>query len=166
MNTRSRISALAAAAAFAFAVPGLEAWETGDALPAFDIEDVAGNPVETEGKVVLVDFWASWCAPCKESFPQLDALYREFNDKGFTVVAFSQDETATAMQRFLASAQPGFPVVSDAEHEFASAAKVTAMPSSYLIDRRGVVRYAHRGWQGDKTKAELETQIATLLEEK
>lgn len=166
MNTRSKLSALAAAAAFAVAVPrALEAWETGDALPAFELQDIAGNRVETEGKVVLVDFWASWCAPCKESLPELDALYLKYKDKGFTVVAFSQDETAKAMQRFLARAAPSFPVVSDAEHRFASAAKVAAMPSSYLVDRQGLVRYAHRGWRGDETKTELERQIAALLEE-
>ena len=99
------------------------------------------------GQVVYVDFWASWCGPCRQSFPFMNKLHSELNVKGLTVLAINLDEEATDAQTFLASHGASFKVVVGANQECATAFHVEAMPSSYLIDRAGKVRYIHHGFR-------------------
>lgn len=113
------------------------------------------------GQVVYVDFWASWCGPCRQSFPFMNQLQSTLGDKGLTVVAINLDEEATDAQTFLASHAASFKVASGANQACASSFHVEAMPSSYLIDRAGKVRYIHHGFRaGD---AELLQGLAASL---
>lgn len=113
------------------------------------------------GQVVYVDFWASWCGPCRQSFPFMNQLQRELGDKGLTVLAISLDEDANDAQNFLASHPASFKVAGGANPECAASFHVEAMPSSYLIDRAGKVRYIHHGFRaGD---AELLQGLAASL---
>ena len=113
------------------------------------------------GQVLYVDFWASWCGPCRQSFPFMNQLQSELGDKGLTVLAINLDEEATDAQTFLASHAASFKVASGANQECAAAFHVEAMPSSYLIDRAGKVRYIHQGFRaGD---AELLQGLAASL---
>lgn len=117
-----------------------------------------------KGQVVYVDFWASWCVPCRLSMPTLDALYRKHGARGFTVVGFNKDVEAADAQRFLRRVPVSFPLAHDANDAAARAFDVKAMPSGYLVDRKGVVRKVHRGFTA-QTAAELEREVDELLKE-
>jgi cytochrome c biogenesis protein CcmG, thiol:disulfide interchange protein DsbE len=117
-----------------------------------------------KGRVVYVDFWASWCAPCRLSMPALDALYRKHAPRGFAVVGFNKDVSLADAQRFLARVPVTFALAQDSGDAAARAFDVKAMPSGYLIDRRGVIRRVHRGFTTE-TAAALEQEIETLLGE-
>lgn len=132
-------------------------------LAAFGLE---GTLPDTSGQVVLVDFWASWCAPCRASFPSYTSLQKELGGQGFTLIAVSVDKQASAYGEFLKKFSPGFVTVRDASQRLAAEVRVPGMPTSYLIDRKGVLRAVHIGFHGDSSVREIHEQITRLLEEK
>jgi len=117
-----------------------------------------------KGSVVYVDFWASWCVPCRLSMPTLDELYKKNKSRGFAVVGVNKDATPADAKRFLARVPVSFALVRDGADEAARGFDVKAMPSGYLIDRKGVVRVVHRGFTAE-TGAALEKEIDSLLKE-
>jgi peroxiredoxin len=110
------------------------------------------------GKVVLVDFWASWCEPCQKSFPWLAAMQQKYAARGFVVVAIGLDKDLDAGDSFLAKHPAPFTVAFDPTGKTAEAYRVTGMPSTYLVDREGRIVHAHVGFVAGKT-AEWEQQI-------
>lgn len=120
---------------------------------------------EMAGKVVLVDFWASWCAPCKASFPAMAKLHHEFAARGFAVVAVGVDEKLAAATAFWRRMAPPFAGVHDGERKLVKSVVVPAMPTSYLVGRDGRVRFVHEGFHGEATVRELRKQIEALLAE-
>ena len=143
--------------------------EPGAAAPALSAPRL-GEPRQTvslealRGKVVYVDFWASWCVPCRLSMPTLDRLHRKLSARGFAVVGINKDATLADAQRFLARVPVGFSLAQDEQDAIAKAFDVKAMPSGYLIDRRGTVRKVHRGFTAE-TAAALEKEVEELLKE-
>lgn len=125
-----------------------------------------GELPATAGKVVLVDFWASWCTPCKASFPMMADLHREFAARGLLVAAIGVDEKPAAAVAFAKKLAPPFPALHDREQKLVRAVVVPTMPTSYLIGRDGRVRFVHQGFHGDATAKTLRQQIETLLAEK
>ncbi|MFA7242156.1 MAG: redoxin family protein [Sulfuricellaceae bacterium] len=117
------------------------------------------------GRVVYVDFWASWCPSCRSAFPKIDRIYAKYRERGFDVVAVNQDQELGEALRFAEQQPISFTLVTDRDHSIAERYGVKAMPSAYLIDRKGVVRHIHRGYKQDSAAA-LEKQIVALLEEK
>ncbi|MBK5255372.1 MAG: TlpA family protein disulfide reductase [Vicinamibacteria bacterium] len=135
--------------------------------PAFSLKDTAGQSrtlAEFRGRVVLVDFWASWCAPCKASFPALDSLQEEFRGDGVEVVAINVDEDPKNAASFLAGRSPSMTVLFDPKGVSPQDFKVEGMPSSFLIDREGQVRFEHTGFT-ERTKFEFRREIEILLKE-
>ena len=137
--------------------------------PAPDIEvklasGAAFHPREAKGKVLILDFWATWCAPCKASFPKVDAIYQKHSAKGLEVVAINEDEEQGKVPGFLAEVKPTFTIAYDNAGKSAEAFGVETMPSSFLIDRRGVVRDAHSGYHPDDA-ATIEAEVEELLAE-
>ena len=116
------------------------------------------------GKVVYLDFWASWCAPCRESFPWLDQLERQFGAQNLVVIGVNVDHDRDSAERFLNQNFATFPIVYDPLGTIATAYKVKGMPSAVLIDRAGQVRFEHIGFSSKKT-GEYEDQLQTLLNE-
>jgi thiol-disulfide isomerase/thioredoxin len=116
--------------------------------------------------VVLVDFWATWCAPCKASFPAYSQLQRELAPRGFILLAVSVDKTAGPYDEFVQRFAPAFPTVRDGAQRLIADVSVPAMPTSYLIDRKGIVRAVHSGFHGEAEVRELREEIIRLLEEK
>jgi len=160
--------ALAAAFALVLVQPAL-AVEAGGALPPLELArlDANGAPISLaglRGKVVYVDFWASWCVPCRLSMPALDSLYRKHAAQGFVVVGVNKDVSEADAKRFLAKVPVSFPLASDAKDAAARALDVKAMPSGYVVDRKGVVRYVHRGFT-EETAARLGAEIDALMKE-
>jgi len=136
--------------------------------PKFALKDLAGRAVSNEslkGKVVLLDFWATWCVPCRKSMPELQALHKKYAQRGFTVVGVSIDEGGPArskVKKFVTSKKITYPIAIDAEQNPAwDAFLVKAVPAAYLIDRDGRIVAQ---WTGSPAEGrELEDKLATLL---
>lgn len=152
-------------AAGVFVSPLALAAGKGATLPELKGFALEGDVPATRGKVVLLDFWASWCGPCKKSFPAIEELHRAYKGRGLTVLAVSVDEDAAAMKAFLRQHAVTFSVARDAKHRLVEAVKVSAMPTSLLVDRRGVIRFVNSGFNGAKTEKLLRQQIEQLLGE-
>jgi len=126
-----------------------------------------GQPLNLEqlkGKVVYVDFWASWCGPCAKSFPFMNTLHKDLENKGLQVLAINLDENTEDAQDFLAKLTPNFPIVLDATQQCAKDFEVKAMPTSFLIDRNGVIRETHLGFRPGEAE-EFRTSVERLLAE-
>jgi cytochrome c biogenesis protein CcmG/thiol:disulfide interchange protein DsbE len=117
-----------------------------------------------KGKVVLVDFWASWCPPCKTSFPALDLLYREYQPRGVEVLAVNLDERRRDADAFLGDHPYRLTVLFDPKGASPLAFGVKGMPSSFLIDKAGNVRFTHMGYSGNVDES-YRREIAQLLTE-
>jgi thiol-disulfide isomerase/thioredoxin len=144
--------------------------KVGDTFPALAANGVVnlatGDVPATAGKVTLVDFWASWCAPCKASFPAMAKLHSEFAPRGFQIVAVSIDEKPAAATAFWKKLAPPFAAVHDREQKLVRQVVVPTMPTSYLLDRTGKVRFVHEGFHGDASERDLRNEIAAVLAEK
>ena len=156
-----------AAALLCAAWPAL-ALEPGAALPALTAQSLEGaKPLPLpafRGQVLYVDFWASWCVPCRLSMPALDAMHRKHAARGFAVLGVNKDTTLADARRFLGRVPVGFALAQDRDDALARAFDVKAMPSGYLVDRRGMVRRVHRGFTAE-TAAALEREVEELLKE-
>jgi len=135
-----------------FAPPGRAA-----DLPGFDI-------AQYRGKVVLLDFWASWCAPCLESFPWMQSVHERYASRGLVVVAVNVDHERDAADRFLRARNASFAVVFDREGALAERFHVASMPQSFYIDRAGTVRYVHNGFHG-RDRVDAERELLALVNE-
>jgi thiol-disulfide isomerase/thioredoxin len=141
-------------------------FKEGDMLPDLTSFELEGKlPDELKGQVILLDFWASWCAPCRSSFPVMEALSKEYAGQGLTVIAISVDERRANMRTFVEGAKISFTVVGDSRHKLVAAADIRTMPTSFLIDRAGKIRFVHAGFEVDKTKREYVKEIEQLLRE-
>ena len=140
--------------------------KVGQPFPNLASYGLEGALPPLEGQVVLVDFWATWCAPCKASFPAYSELQRELAGRGFVLLAVSVDKTSGPYAEFLKRFAPSFPTVRDGSQKLVADVRVPAMPTSYLIDRKGVLRSVHSGFHGADTVHSLREEITKLLEEK
>ena len=117
------------------------------------------------GRVVYLDFWASWCAPCRQSFPWTDSMQQTYGTQGLSVLAINVDHDRGDAERFLKEFRPRFEVRFDPEGTWAQQFKVTGMPTSLIIDRHGAVRFTHIGfWPAQGEVAAHE--VRELLDEK
>jgi thiol-disulfide isomerase/thioredoxin len=157
-------SALAAAVLYlAGATASFAQVKVGDAFPSLAS---VGQIPDTAGKVVLVDFWASWCAPCKASFPAYGRIAAKYGPQGLAIIAVSVDQDPDAYGKFVKRFQPPFFVALDKDQSLVSRVRVPTMPTSYLIDRQGRVRFLHPGFHGEETEKLISQEIETLLAEK
>jgi thiol-disulfide isomerase/thioredoxin len=162
---------LASFAALSFVTMAVRAeTKVGDVFPALSSSGVVAlsgaNLPATAGNVVLVDFWASWCAPCKASFPMMAQLHKDYASRGLVIAAVGIDEKAAAATSFAKKLAPPFPTLHDREQKLVKEVVVPTMPTSYLLARDGRVRFVHQGFHGDATERELRKQIEALLAEK
>ena len=142
-----------------------EALDAGAKAPEIGLKDLSGKTVDLAslaGKVVILDFWATWCAPCREEMPELQKLYKKYNAKGLEIVGISVDKGPEGIKDFIAKLKVTFPVVHDEGHKVADKYSPPRMPSSYIIDRKGVVRYVHGGYRAGDA-AQFEKEILELL---
>ena len=134
--------------------------------PAFALTELGGKPISQAalaGQVVLLDFWATWCAPCRKSMPELQALHDKYRDRGFTVVGISIDEDGPAkVKKYVRAKKITYPIAMDSEKDPAwEAFKVKAVPAAFLIDRQGQLVAQ---WTGSSAnRAELERALEKLL---
>ncbi len=162
MVSRSRLIALALSAC-ALSVSSATAQEVGSRAPAFDLAS-SPKPVrlaDLKGQVVYVDFWASWCAPCKLSFPFMNEMQAKYGPRGFTVVGVNVDQKREDADKFLVSTPAKFLVGYDTTGKVAETYQPKGMPTSFLIGADGKVRAVHVGFKdGNREAIEREIQAA------
>lgn len=157
---RATLAVAVAAIATATSAAGV-----GDPAPAFALHDANGGTVTLDalrGQVVYVDFWASWCGPCRRSFPWMNELQRRYGGRGLTIVAINVDKNIADAARFLERNPAQFAIAYDQAGATPLAYAVQGMPSSYVIDARGKVVDVQQGFH-DERKEALEQRIRALL---
>ena len=163
MKTLLTILTLACSTAF---LPAADAAKEGQQIPKLSQLLLGAKLPNTTGKVVLVDFWASWCGPCKASFPAFNRIQEKYAAKGLVIIGVGVDDDAAKYQEFATKMGAKFPLAHDSSHKAAVFFNPPSMPTSYIADRKGVIRHVHTGFHGAKTEAEYVAEIEALLTEK
>lgn len=135
-----------------------------DDLPNLSLQTKQGglHLNELRGQVVYLDFWASWCVPCRKSFPWMNDMHKRYGKDGLKIVAINLDKEVNLAKQFLTEYPANFTVAYDPEGLSAEKFKVQAMPSSFLIDKQGKLHSTHLGFK-DKDTAAMEAEITKLL---
>jgi peroxiredoxin len=140
---------------------------TGKAAPDFTLRSVGGTNQrlkEQRGQVVMLNFWATWCGPCRQEMPQLNRIYQKFSPAGFTLFGVNIDEDAGVAAGMSSRLGLQFPVLLDTDKRVSRMYDLSTMPSTVLIDRDGRVRYVHLGYK-EGYEQTYEKQIRELLKE-
>ena len=159
MRLTLAVALVAAAASVPAVEPGAPA--PGFRLPTFE-SGAAVSLADFRGKVVFVDFWASWCSPCRQSLPLYDKLREDFAAADFAILAIGLDEDVGDAKTFLAEHPVRYTTLQNPQGDVATAFDLKGMPSSYLIDRDGVVRARHVGFEAkdiDVLKKEIDKLV-------
>jgi peroxiredoxin len=161
------VTAIALTLALSGAALTVQAEPVNTPAPDFTLESRSGDNIRLEdhrGEVVMLNFWASWCGPCRQEMPLMDDIYSRYQDLGFTILAVNVDENRDEALRFLESVPVNYPILYDPESSVSELYEVPAMPTTVMIDRDGQARYIHYGYKpGYET--EYEAQIRELVRE-
>jgi peroxiredoxin len=161
------------AAAALVVVPGLggttpaAVLANGAPAPSFQLDSMAGkklNLSDLRGKVVLLNFWASWCGPCRKEMPILEQMYRQYQSKGVTLVGVNVEPSSDDAVKWLKSTPVTFPILFDRDSSVSKLYQVQGMPNTVIVDRKGKVRYIHRGYKPGEESDYLD-QIRSLVRE-
>ena len=137
-------------ASFFFIATSASALELGQVAPDFTLKSMAGtnlNLTEQRGKIIVINFWASWCGPCRKEMPVLQKFYEKYQDLGVSVWGVNVEQENQAGRDFLADLNLTFPILFDETNTISASYQVEAMPTTIIIDRDGVVRYAFQGYK-------------------
>ncbi len=140
---------------------------TGAPAPAFQLDSMAGGSVnlaDYKGQVVMLNFWASWCGPCRQEMPILEQLHKQYRSKGFTLVGVNVEPDSRAALKWLKSTPVSFPILFDHQSVASKLYEVQGMPNTVIIDRQGRVRFIHRGYKAGEENEYLD-QIRSLIRE-
>ena len=168
MNTIRRLPIAALLAAFvALSWPAI-ATDGSPPAPGFKLANRAGGELSLSGlrgQVVMINFWASWCGPCRQEFPALDQIYSKYKPMGFEMVGINVESEKADAERFLGKMPVSFPILFDPDNRVSGSYGVSAMPTTFLVDRQGRLRWQHRAYKpGDEAK--YIEQIRAMLREK
>jgi len=137
------------------------------AAPDFTLKSHTGENLrlsEHRGEVVMINFWASWCGPCRQEMPLLEELYAEYQPLGFTILGVNVEEDSSKARELLKEIPVSFPVLFDTQSKVSKLYDVIAMPSTVLVDRDGNVRYLHHGYKPGYEESYQE-QVRELIRE-
>jgi peroxiredoxin len=157
------ISSLAACAFLASTATA----ELSGQAPNFSLKSRSGDTValaDLKGDVVMINFWATWCGPCRKEMPHLDALHRRYKDLGFTLLGLNVEDNEKGALKFLQETPVSFEILFDPANRVSALYDVVAMPTTIMVDRNGNVRHVHHGYQAGYEN-EYQTQIRALLRE-
>jgi peroxiredoxin len=138
--------------------------QAGFAAPDFTLETLDGKTVslsDLRGQAVLINFWATWCPPCRAEMPAIQQVYEQYRDQGFTVLAVDLQEGDAQVAAFVEELGLTFPILMDREGTVAGRYQVKALPSTFFVDREGVIQEVTLG--GPMTAAFIESQVSSLL---
>jgi peroxiredoxin len=125
-----------------------------DAAPDFTLQSNSGENIrlaEARGQVVMLNFWATWCGPCRTEMPLLEAMYQRYSSAGFVIYGVNVEEDNAGAKKLIKELGVTFPILFDTESKASSLYNVDSMPTTVLIDKKGQVRYVHRGYKaGDE----------------
>ncbi len=162
---KTRVSIFAALTALAFCMPALAEVKPGEKSPDFTAKTLSGQDLKLSalhGKVVLLDFWASWCEPCKKELPILSKMAPRLKAKGIEIVAVNIDDDKAKAAAFVKEKGINLTVVPDAGKQIVGKWEPPKMPSSFVVDKAGTVRAVHGGFEpGDEAK--LEAELTALV---
>ncbi len=136
--------------------------------PDFSLTSRDGSVVQLsslKGNVVLINFWATWCAPCRQEMPLLDAIYQKYNHVGFEMLGINVENDAKGAERYLTETPVTFPILFDPTGKVSKQYNVKAMPSTVLVDRQGNVRHVHFGYKPGYEN-DYQDQIRALVRER
>ena len=157
---------LALATSLAVLPPAAAAAPSGNA-PDFTLRSAGGTNLrlqEQRGRVVMINFWATWCGPCRQEMPLLEKLYAKYKPMGFTMLGVNVEPDSKLAAGFLEKTPVTFPILFDVKSEVSKLYQVAGMPSTAIVDRKGNLRWVHRGYKpGDEN--EYQNQIRALLRE-
>jgi len=139
----------------------------GAPAPAFQLHSAASTDLslgDLKGQVVLINFWASWCGPCRQEMPVLEQLYKKYKAAGFTLVGVNVEPKSADAEGFLKSTPVSFPILFDPDSKVSKLYEVSGMPSTVILDRAGKVRYIHHGYKPGEESEYLD-QIRALVRE-
>ncbi len=155
------------ALAAVFVLPAFAATTSGPA-PAFRLDGRGGKPIDLaqfRGQVVMINFWATWCKPCRDEMPLLEQIHKKYKPMGFTMLGVNVEPDPKAAEAWLSKyASVSFPIAFDTESKVSKMYKVATMPSTVIVDRKGNVRVLHRGYKAGDENAYL-THIRALIKE-
>ena len=137
----------------------------GNKAREFTLESLDGSDValsDYKGDVVLVNFWATWCPPCRAEIPDFEAVYRAHKDEGFVVLGVNEEQSLQVVERFVAGFDMTYPVLLDKRGQVMNEYRGPGLPMSLLVDRGGVIQLRH---MGILTAAQLEKHLAKALSE-
>ena len=153
-------------AALVIAMPAVASDPTGPA-PQFVLPAKGGsqlNLAQYKGQVVMINFWASWCGPCRQEMPLLEDIYKKYNKLGFTLIGVNVEPDSKAADDWLKQTPVSFPILYDKESKVSKLYDVSGMPSTVIIDRKGNLRVLHHGYKpGDEN--EYLDSIRSLIRE-
>jgi cytochrome c biogenesis protein CcmG/thiol:disulfide interchange protein DsbE len=165
----SRASKAVSAVAFLlmFLLAPVSSKADNDVLPdsIATLASALGDSIPLDGRVVYVDFWASWCMPCRGSFPWMESLQKKYGERGLQVVTINVDADPAAGAKFVHEMKSSLPVIHDPKGTIAQRYKLEVMPTSFVYGRDGKLQFRHEGFR-PKESAALESKIAALLQEK
>ena len=150
-----------------FLVASVAADEAEGPAPDFALAAKDGGQVSLsglEGQVVMVNFWASWCGPCRQEMPHLEALHQRYSSLGFTLLGVNVDKDSADAEEFLDETPVTFPILFDPESAVSELYDVIAMPTTVLVDRNGNMRFIHHGYKAGYEN-DYQAQIRALLRE-
>ena len=166
-NTRRKIFGSLLFAVALSTAPALAGDATGPAAE-FTLPSRTGEAVSLsglKGQVVLINFWATWCGPCRKEMPLLEQIHKKYTPLGFTLLGVNVEEDTTMMDAFLKDVPVTFPILLDPVNGVSKLYKVSAMPSTVIVDRKGNIRYLHQGYQpGDENR--YQDMIRQLIRER
>lgn len=164
MSIKSHVRA--AAMAVVLAVPAL-CWASNAPAPDFHLAAVGGKDVslaQYKGQVVMINFWATWCGPCRQEMPVLEQLSRKYKPLGFTMLGVNVEPDSAGAVEWLKATPVSFPILFDTDSKVSKLYTVSGMPSTVIVDRKGNVRYVHRGYKAGDENEYLD-QIRSLVRE-
>ena len=167
MRPLTRLLTLTALSAAATLTAAAATLQSGAPAPAFQLNSNTGKPLalaDFKGQIVLLNFWATWCGPCRQEMPILEQLNRQYHGKGVTLLGINVEPDSAAAVDWLKATPVSFPILFDVDSKVSSLYEVAGMPNTVIVDRKGVVRYIHRGYSAGAENDYL-NQIRGLIRE-
>ena len=155
-----------AALSLAFSSPAHANVTKGQRAPDFTLTSMSGRKVSLSGlrgKVVIVDFWAQWCEPCKKELPQLDKLNKDYAARGVVILAVNIDKERENAERLVKQLGLTLEVLLDPTGAVAASYDLPKMPTSFVVDKKGIVRFVHDGFEGSGDVERFRSELDELL---